>query len=107
ERQYILPGEVPLFSSPLFAFRALVFLLETLFYRDDTAIDGMESRPYQRSEFWTRSVGPLSDQRHELLRLIRLNIDEEKRRSIRRSILLYLTEQRLFHQRHRDNHHHA
>ena len=71
------------------------------------SIDRMESRTHQRRELWTRSVGLLSNQRHELFRLIRLNIDKEKRRGIRRSILLYLTEQRLFHQRHRDNHHHA
>ena len=47
------------------------------------------------------------DQRDKLFRLIGLNIDKEKCRGIRRPVLLYLVEQRLFHQRHRDDHHHA
>src|SRR5262245_11627936 len=105
--QNILTGEIPRFSPRLFPLCTLGVLFPSLFCRDDMPINRMEPRTYQRCELWTRSASLSTDEGHEILPLIGLNVDKEKCRGIRRSILLYLAEQCLFNQRHRDDHHHA
>ena len=95
-RERVLPGEVP--SVP-FTF--------VLFGINHVPVKRLQPRPNHGSEpVWSMGGFPLQDL-FKRLPLIRLNVDEEKRRGILWNAFSKGDEQRRFHQRDRDNDHDA